>query len=473
MFRATFFRYSRLMNVESRRIVREPEALIALRNKEDSRIKGYLILAASDAVALITGFLAANAIYLGMWLANHGLTMLTVLLPSYFWIASLSGVYSGAVLASPRISASRAMRTLAFGAASMLIIAYSFKIGATFSRGVFWTGVLLASGLLLTTRIVLGRLILRMLGGSPVSTVIIDDGSEWPLGDADIVLDARKIGFDPRTDDPLHFDQLAKMVAHVDRVLIACPDDRVVAWAHVLKCMAVDGEILASDIDRIGMIGVGRYENRRTLVVSAGPLHLRDRVIKRVFDIVVSLSALLILSPLLLAVAIAIRVESPGPALFRQQRIGRDNLLFMMLKFRSMYTDKCDSSASVLTSRSDSRVTRVGEFIRRNSIDELPQLINVLRGDMSMVGPRPHALSAKAAEQLYWEIDARYRHRHAVKPGVTGLAQIRGFRGATVSRRDLTDRLSSDLEYLRDWSMGKDIWILFRTLFVIRHDNAF
>lgn len=145
----------------------------------------------------------------------------------------------------------------------------------------------------------------------------------------------------------------------------------------------------------------------------------------------------------------------------------------MMFKFRSMHNDRSDPAAATLTSRTDTRVTRIGQFIRRNSIDELPQLLNVLRGDMSMVGPRPHALSAKAADQLYWEIDARYRHRHAVKPGVTGLAQIRGFRGATVQTADLTNRLSSDLEYLRDWSMGKDLWILFRTVFVIRHDNAF
>jgi lipopolysaccharide/colanic/teichoic acid biosynthesis glycosyltransferase len=90
-----------------------------------------------------------------------------------------------------------------------------------------------------------------------------------------------------------------------------------------------------------------------------------------------------------------------------------------------------------------------------------------------MVGPRPHALSAKAAEKLYWDIDERYRHRHAVKPGVTGLAQIRGFRGATVLATDLTNRVSADLEYLREWSMHKDLWILFRTIFVLRHDNAF
>jgi lipopolysaccharide/colanic/teichoic acid biosynthesis glycosyltransferase len=189
--------------------------------------------------------------------------------------------------------------------------------------------------------------------------------------------------------------------------------------------------------------------------------------------VVVSAIALLVLSPVLVILTLAIRYESPGPVLFRQQRIGRDNTLFMMLKFRSMFHDQADASASVLTTRTDSRVTRVGQFIRRNSLDELPQLINVLLGDMSMVGPRPHALSARAAEQLYWEIDARYRHRHAVKPGVTGLAQVRGFRGATVLKADLTNRLSSDLEYLRDWSMSKDLWILFRTIFVIRHNNAF
>jgi len=188
---------------------------------------------------------------------------------------------------------------------------------------------------------------------------------------------------------------------------------------------------------------------------------------------VTSATALLVLLPLFIAVAIAIRLESPGPILFRQQRIGRDNALFMMFKFRSMYTDRTDATANVLTSRNDNPFTRVGQFIRRNSIDELPQLLNVLRGEMSMVGPRPHALSAKAAERLYWEIDQRYRHRHTVKPGVTGLAQVRGFRGATVETSDLTNRLASDLEYVQDWSMRKDLWILFRTIFVIRHENAF
>ncbi|HEX8553563.1 MAG TPA: exopolysaccharide biosynthesis polyprenyl glycosylphosphotransferase [Sphingomonas sp.] len=446
-------------------------------NRERSRMRCYAALAVNDIVAIAASFLLANLIYLGDWSTTHGTAIVTVLVPIYLSIAG--GVaYDGAILRDPRLGAYKAIRALALAAASVLIIAYSFKVGSVFSRVVFWTGTVGATALLLISRVLLGRVLLRVLGGNPFSTVVIVDRVDWPASSesassSDTMLDAACLGFDPLTDDPLHFDQLAKRVANADRVLIACPDDRIVAWAHVLKCMAVDGEVLAPDVDRIGMIGVGRYEHRRTLVVSAGPLHLRDRTMKRVFDIVVSSLALLVLAPVLLAIAVAIRLESRGPVLFRQQRIGQDNTLFTMLKFRSMFDDRSDPTAKVLTSRSDDRVTRVGRFIRRNSLDELPQLINVLRGDMSMVGPRPHALSARAAEQLYWEIDQRYRHRHAVKPGVTGLAQVRGYRGATVSTLDLTNRLASDLEYLRDWSMGKDLWILMRTVFVIRHNNAF
>jgi exopolysaccharide biosynthesis polyprenyl glycosylphosphotransferase len=446
---------------------------IQIGNMERQRIRCYAALAGCDVMAIVVSFLLANFVYLGKWSASHGTTMISVMLPIYLWSAAINGAYNAATLRDPRIGAFRAIRAIAFAAATMLIIAYSFKIGAAFSRVVFWIGMLFVICLLTTGRLLLGRLLLRLFNGAPFSTVVITDGVPWEATPDHILLDTGQLGFDPLTDDPIAYHELAKRIAHADRVLIACRDEHVTAWAHVLKCMAVDGEILAPEVDRIGMIGVGRYRDARTIVVSAGPLHLRDRAVKRIFDVVASSAALVLLSPLLIIVAMAIRIESRGPILFRQQRIGRDNTLFMMLKFRSMYTDRCDADASVLTARSDSRVTRVGKFIRENSIDELPQLINVLRGDMSMVGPRPHALSAKAAEQLYWDIDERYRHRHAVKPGVTGLAQIRGFRGATVLATDLTNRVSADLEYLREWSMRKDLWILFRTIFVLRHDNAF
>jgi lipopolysaccharide/colanic/teichoic acid biosynthesis glycosyltransferase len=122
---------------------------------------------------------------------------------------------------------------------------------------------------------------------------------------------------------------------------------------------------------------------------------------------------------------------------------------------------------------SDPRITRIGKWIRKTSIDELPQFFNVLKGDMSIVGPRPHPIGCRAEDQLFWAIESRYFDRHAIKPGITGLAQVRGFRGATSKRSDVTGRVQADLEYLAGWHLGRDIAILLRTLAVVVHPNAF
>ncbi|KQU46011.1 hypothetical protein ASG67_15510 [Sphingomonas sp. Leaf339] len=404
---------------------------------------------------------------------QHAIAMSAVIVPIFLWDAIVNNAYGARVLQRPREGAFKAIRALVFALVALLILAYSFKIGAAFSRIIFWTGALLASVMLVSERLVIGRILERRFGGIPFNTVVLCDGIAWKGLPGDICIDVEALKFDPTTDDPHSYHDLATWLVGADRVLVVCSDDRAVAWSRVLKSLAVDGEILGPDFDRLGAIGINYHAGRQTIVVSTGPLHLRERLQKRIFDLVVASVGLLVLALPFIVVALAIRWETPGAALFRQQRIGRDNRLFWMYKFRSMHSDQSDSSASRLTARQDARVTKVGEFIRRNSIDELPQLINVLRGEMSIVGPRPHALSAKAAEKLYWEIDERYRHRHVVKPGVTGLAQIRGYRGATVEQADLTNRLASDLEYLIDWSIGRDLWILFRTLFVIRHANAF
>jgi lipopolysaccharide/colanic/teichoic acid biosynthesis glycosyltransferase len=138
-----------------------------------------------------------------------------------------------------------------------------------------------------------------------------------------------------------------------------------------------------------------------------------------------------------------------------------------------MRTEASDHKAATLTRRDDDRVTRVGAFLRKTSIDELPQLFNVLNGDMSVVGPRPHAAAAKAGDSLYWEVDARYWERHCIKPGMTGLAQVRGHRGATDHHQDLIDRLQSDLEYVSDWSIWRDLRIIVATLGVLVHHKAY
>jgi lipopolysaccharide/colanic/teichoic acid biosynthesis glycosyltransferase len=168
-----------------------------------------------------------------------------------------------------------------------------------------------------------------------------------------------------------------------------------------------------------------------------------------------------------------VKLTSPGPILFRQPRIGKDGRPFSIYKFRSMRIEASDHKAATLTRRDDDRVTRVGAFLRKTSIDELPQLFNVLNGDMSVVGPRPHAAAAKAGDSLYWEVDARYWERHCIKPGMTGLAQVRGHRGATDHHQDLIDRLQSDLEYVSDWSIWRDLRIIVATLGVLVHHKAY
>ncbi len=144
-----------------------------------------------------------------------------------------------------------------------------------------------------------------------------------------------------------------------------------------------------------------------------------------------------------------------------------------MLKFRSMQVELNDADGARSTARDDDRATKIGAFIRRTSIDELPQLINVLRGEMSIVGPRPHALGSQAGDKLFWEVDAQYWQRHCLKPGLTGLAQVRSHRGATEEEKDLTDRLQCDLEYISAWSLRRDIEIVLQTVSVLKHDNAY
>ena len=198
-----------------------------------------------------------------------------------------------------------------------------------------------------------------------------------------------------------------------------------------------------------------------------------DRLIKRLFDVIVAGAAAIILSPILVVAALAVKLTSPGPVIFRQPRIGKDGRSFQIYKFRSMRAEASDSRAETLTARDDNRVTRVGAFLRKSSIDELPQLFNVLNGDMSIVGPRPHAAAAKAGDTLYWEVDARYWARHCIKPGMTGLAQVRGHRGSTDHHQDLIDRLQSDLEYVTAWSVWRDLRIIVATLGVLFHHKAY
>lgn len=191
-------------------------------------------------------------------------------------------------------------------------------------------------------------------------------------------------------------------------------------------------------------------------------------ILKRSLDIIVSAGLLAFLAPSLAIIAILIRLESDGPALFRQRRFGRDGKIFILYKFRSMRVQESEDSF-VQAQSCDPRVTPFGRWLRRSSIDELPQLLNVLRGDMSLIGPRPHAL---AMDQHYIRIIPRYSDRLLVRPGLTGLAQISGFRGPTNTIEDISKRLGRDRAYVRRWSFMLDLKILARTPLSLFGPNA-
>jgi Undecaprenyl-phosphate glucose phosphotransferase len=203
------------------------------------------------------------------------------------------------------------------------------------------------------------------------------------------------------------------------------------------------------------------FGNTVTMQVLRPPLSPFQQVAKRACDIIVAATALVILAPLLTLVAIAIKLDTSGPVLFRQTRHGYNNETIKVFKFRTM-TRIEDGDSFVQAVRNDSRVTRVGTILRRTNIDELPQLINVLRGEMSVVGPRPHAT---AHNKMFEGKISSFSRRHVVKPGITGWAQVNGYRGATQTLEQMRQRVEHDLYYIDNWSFWLDLRIIIMTLF--------
>lgn len=442
---------------------------------ERRRLRAYVMMMLVDAILLHLSFALAGLIYEGTWWKPSVMLAAQVLLPVFFTIALYNESYGGKALGNWIFASKRALTALLISAALLNFVAFYTKSNAEFSRGSVTLGLILSALAIVAMRRVISFAIERFWGGRTMNHLVIDDGGpDFALEKGDLIT-AKEHSLDPTSQDPFMLDRLGKLLQNQDKVVISTPHERREHWAFLLKSTGVYGEIVSDPAHALGAMGVHRYEDqdRTTLVVSTGPLGLRSRILKRMFDVVVAGSALVALSPLLLFVALKIKLQDGGPVLFVQRRLGRGNQFFNMLKFRSMKVDKSDADGDRSASREDDRVTKVGRFIRRTSIDELPQLINVLKGDMSIVGPRPHALGSQANDKYFWEVDAQYWQRHSLKPGLTGLAQVRGHRGATEEEKDLTDRLQSDLEYISGWSLRRDIEIVFATVFVLRHDNAF
>jgi exopolysaccharide biosynthesis polyprenyl glycosylphosphotransferase len=196
-----------------------------------------------------------------------------------------------------------------------------------------------------------------------------------------------------------------------------------------------------------------------------------SQILKRAEDLLFSSLALIVLSPVLLITAALVRFSSPGPVLFVQPRVGFNNEAINVFKFRTMYSDMSDIGARATTTRNDPRVTPVGRFLRRFSIDELPQLFNVLQGSMSLVGPRPHGTEMMVGDRFYHEAVGGYAGRHRVKPGITGYAQVKGLRGEVRTIERAKRRIELDRHYMDNWSFWLDMWILFATARAVLFDR--
>jgi len=267
-------------------------------------------------------------------------------------------------------------------------------------------------------------------------------------------------------------------MAHVDTVIVAIPrvsHRRLMELMARLFVLPVDIRVMAdAEIPQFARNKRSRIGKFRMIDLYKRPIHGWDAVRKRLFDVVLSGVAIVVLAPVMAAVALAIRLESPGPVLFRQRRHGFNNRPVEVLKFRSMHADRCDPTAIRAVRRDDDRVTRVGRFIRRTSLDELPQFFNVLRGDLSLVGPRPHATAARTGDLVYDAVTEAYSARHKVRPGVTGWAQINGWRGEMDTPAKIRARVEHDLHYIENWSLWLDVKILALTpLSLITTKNAY
>lgn len=373
--------------------------------------------------------------------------------------------------------------------AGILIASMVAAMGVT--RPVLWPGLVLFFGAVAFV-LVVGRLAIRSgLRAALVSGLVrgprIALISSCRLGDEEMVHEFDRLGYSVvrelklrREATPEEIDEIAVQAmkaargSAIEEVLIAVDCVSVRLARPLLERLrqtplpvrlvlnSKTTELFSHNPQRVG--GMSTFEIQRP------PLSAAELMSKRVLDTAVAAACLAVLSPLLLLVCAAIKLDTPGPVFFRQTRTGFNGRSFSILKFRSM-TVMENGDTIVQAQKHDKRVTRTGRFLRRTSIDELPQLLNVLRGDMSIVGPRPHA---DAHDRYYAEALGNYAFRQHVAPGITGWAQIHGFRGETATVDDMRDRLKHDIWYIDHWSFWLDVQILVRTPFeLLRARNAY
>jgi Undecaprenyl-phosphate glucose phosphotransferase len=401
-----------------------------------------------------------------------------------------AGVYTGDYLFSRR----RRTETLlaAWLGTTVLMISAAFSLGVSEFYSRAWAGnwFVVAACLLVASRILVGALARDWAGEGRFAnrTVIVGAGPQGLRladhlrrhGDVRIniigFVDDRSSRLSPMAlDQPFlgNVDELLHLIREnkVDQVFVALP------WAAENRLRDIALEIATTPVLvhlAPDMAGFQFPDRSFSLVAKIPMLNLFDRpisgadhVVKTAEDFVLGSILTVLIAPVMALIAMAIKLDSPGPVFFRQKRQGFNNNEIGVWKFRSMYTHMTDADCTTQTVRDDPRITRVGRFLRQSSLDELPQLFNVLNGTMSLVGPRPHAAGTKSEGRPFDDVVERYAARHRVKPGITGWAQVNGWRGETDTTEKIERRVEHDLYYIDNWSLLLDLKILLKTPFAI------
>ncbi|KQT77322.1 undecaprenyl-phosphate glucose phosphotransferase [Methylobacterium sp. Leaf466] len=419
-----------------------------------------------------------------------GLRYLAAILGSAVLAVALIQVSGGYRIAAFRSVLKAAPRLFAAWSLAFLVVAAALvfaKIADQYSR--IWLATFYGAGLVgvMAGRMVLARIVATQMrqGRFDRRTAIVGGGplAENLIRALEAQADAgiRVVGFfDDRADDRAatviagypKLGTVSDLVAYarstrLDLVVFTLPiaaEERLMQMLTKLWVLPIDIRLSAQATRlKLRPRAYSYLGDVAVLDVFDKPIADWDIVVKGIFDRVVGVAMLVALAPVMIGVALAVRFTSPGPILFRQKRHGFNNEIIEVLKFRSMYVDQCDYAAAKQVTRGDPRVTPVGRFIRRTSLDELPQLFNVLKGELSLVGPRPHAINARTANTLYDQVVDGYFARHKVKPGITGWAQVKGWRGETDTDDKIQRRVEHDLYYIENWSVLFDIRIMLET----------
>ena len=397
----------------------------------------------------------------------------------------------------PRRQAKKIPLICGFIFLAMIALAFALKVSEDFSRVWAFAWILTSTAMLWSSRYLAGSLVRRAaVSGKLARNIVVYGGGEHGL---------KLIEHIEKLDEPWNriigvFDDRLSRVGNTvgnypvlgnlndllehgrsnrsDEILIAMPwnsHERILQIVRILTALPSNIR-LSSEIVGQGLLhqSISYKFGIPMLNILEKPVSGWGALSKNILDITLALLFVVVAAPFMALIALAIKLESKGPVLFKQNRYGFNNQLIGVYKFRSMFTDMCDDAASQLATRDDPRVTKVGAFLRRTSLDELPQLFNVLKGEMSVVGPRPHATQAKAAGKLYEDVVDGYAVRHKVKPGITGWAQVNGWRGNTDTENDITGRLEHDFYYIENWSVAFDLYIILRTFKTVAGgDNAY